>query len=342
MRIICFIGKLVVAIGLCIVLAAALVAFWPMKPPALEPDIQPVESFQDALRLIDDLQAQMPAHVRPECRGLVMHHGGPTKRVYVLMHGLTNCPAQFKAFGRMLFEGGANVVIPRLPYHGFSEGLDNKQVFVTAENMIAVAQAAVNLAHGLGDEVCVVGLSVNGTIAAWIAQNRSDLHTVMVISPFLAPPGLPAWGIAPLTRFIGRLPNKLVWWDPKLQDTLEGPEHSYRRFATHSLAWVMAIGLNTFRSSLTSPPQAARIIMVNSESDVAISLPRAEALAQNWQNTAPEKITNFVFPKDLDVPHDSIDPTQPGARTEIVYPVLLELLEESACAPRDSNPEPKD
>jgi pimeloyl-ACP methyl ester carboxylesterase len=306
---------------------------WPMKQMVLEAEIQPAGNFQEALRLIEDLQAQIPAEVRPECRGMVLHHGRSTKRVYVLMHGLTNCPAQFKSFGRLLFEGGANVVIPRLPYHGLSEGLDMKQVFITAENMIDVAQLAVNLAHGLGEEVCVVGLSVNGTVAAWLAQNRPDLHAVMVIAPFLAPSGLPDWAIAPLTRFIGLMPNKLVWWDSTLRDTLEGPEHAYRRFASHSLAWVMAIGLNAFCSSMTSAPGAGHIIMVNSASDFAISLPRAEALAQNWKSTAPDKVTNFIFSADLEVPHDSIDPAQPNARTDIVYPELLRLLDAAGAPP---------
>jgi hypothetical protein len=150
----------------------------------------------------------------------------------------------------------------------------------------------------------------------------------MVIAPFLAPPALPDWAIAPLTRFIGRLPNRLLWWDPRLRDALEGPDHAYRRFATHSLAWVMAIGLNTFRSSETDAPAAGRVIMVNSASDSAINISRAESLAQNWEKTAPDRVTEFIFPRELGVPHDSIDPTQPDARVEIVYPELLRLLGE--------------
>lgn len=313
----------------------AALALIPMKPDPLKPEIAPVKDFAAALEFIEKLQSESPSNVRPACRGTVMHHGKPTRRVYVLMHGLTNCPAQFASFGRLLHEGGANVVIPRLPYHGLEEGFDDRQIFVTAQNMIAVAQMAVNLAHGLGDEVCVVGLSVNGTIAAWLAQNRDDLHTVMVIAPFLAPPGVPPWGIAPLTRFIGRLPNRLVWWDRNLREALEGPEHAYRRFASHSLAWVMSIGLQTYGQSLDTPPQAGRIIMVNSAADTAISLPRAEQLAENWKKAAPGKVTSFLFPRELEVPHDSIDPTQPNARIDVVYPELIRLLEANGTQKQD-------
>jgi alpha-beta hydrolase superfamily lysophospholipase len=326
---------------LLLLVLLGLMAFAPMSPPALLPDIRPTAHFHDAMEEIDKLRREIPPQVREECRGMVIDHGRKTERVYVLMHGLTNCPAQFQKFGELLHGQGANVVIPRLPYHGLEDGLDDKQIFITAENMIAVGQHAVNLAHGLGEEVCVVGLSVNGTVAAWLAQNRPDIHTSMVIAPFLAPPGLPAWAIAPLTRIIGRLPNSLVWWDPRLRETLEGPNHAYRRFATHSLAWVMAIGLTTFRESAQAPPAAGRVIMVNSASDRAISLPRAESLAANWAARAPEKLTEFVFPLEQRVPHDAIDPSQPDAAVDVVYPELLRLLA-STCAPRDSNPEPKD
>lgn len=309
-----------------LILVVAGMALWPMPKQTLAIDIAPINDFSSALARIAELEAQVPANVRTECRGVVLHHGQPTRRVYVLMHGLTNCPAQFVPFGRLLFESGANVVIPRLPYHGLEEGQDDKQVFVTAHNMVAVAQLAVNLAHGLGEEVFVVGLSVNGTVAAWLAQNRPDLHTVMVIAPFLAPPGIPSWAVAPLTRFIGRLPNKMIWWDPRLRDALEGPEHAYRRFALHSLAWVMGIGLQTLQESAHKPPLAGHIIMVNSEADFAISLPQAAALVQNWEKTAPDKVTNFTFPREWQIPHDAIDPTQPNARVEVAYPEFLRLL----------------
>jgi hypothetical protein len=32
------------------------------------------------------------------------------------------------------------------------------------------------------------------------------------------------------------------------------------------------------------------------------------------------------FPLADGVPHDSVDPQQPGARTDLVYPVLLEQI----------------
>ena len=320
---------LLAASGLLLILLAGLLlmAFLPGAMPPLKSPVEPVKNFPLALEKIEELKKQAPPEVREECRGRVMHHGHPTKRVYVLMHGLTNCPAQFFQLGQMLFEQGANVVIPRLPYHGLSGDYDRKQIYITAENMLAIATLAVNLAHGLGEEVCVIGLSANGTIAAWLAQNRPDLHAVMVLAPFLAPPGIPDAAIAPLTRVLIRLPNMLLWWDPRVREALEGPEHAYRRFATHSLGWLMAIGLETFEQSIARPPAAGRVIMVNSAADFAISLPRAEALAANWEKLAPEKVTEVMFPADLRIPHDMIDPTQREARTDVVYPELIRLLE---------------
>jgi hypothetical protein len=34
-----------------------------------------------------------------------------------------------------------------------------------------------------------------------------------------------------------------------------------------------------------------------------------------------------VLPRSDRLPHDLVDPRMPGARTELVYPVLLEMIE---------------
>ena len=51
--------------------------------------------------------------------------------------------------------------------------------------------AAVDIAAGLGDEVRVLGLSMDGVVAAWTAQERSDVDRVVAISPALTIPFVP-------------------------------------------------------------------------------------------------------------------------------------------------------
>lgn len=54
-----------------------------------------------------------------------------------------------------------------------------------------------------------------------------------------------------------------------------------------------------------------------------------EALAKQWEEkTAP--VTRYVFPKELNLPHELIDPTEEGANTAISHPKIIELAERSA------------
>src|SRR5262249_19229734 len=56
--------------------------------------------------------------VRGECCSTLLTHGARMPRVYVLLHGLSNCPRQFVKFAPLLFARGANVLAPRMPFHG--------------------------------------------------------------------------------------------------------------------------------------------------------------------------------------------------------------------------------
>ena len=90
----------------------------------------------------------------------------------------------------------------------------------TAQAMLDSAGEAVTLARGLGRRVTVAGLSINGTTAAWIAQNRADVDRVVLLAPFIAPFGLPQWAISPLSNLLVRLPNAFFWWDSTKKDNV--------------------------------------------------------------------------------------------------------------------------
>ncbi len=312
---------------LVVMLLAGWMLFWPFSVPPLSSTPNPVTDPLKARSQVATLLAEIPPTVRADCFALAFDHGHKTARVYVLLHGLTNCPAQFRALADILHADGANVLIPRLPYHGLKEGHDHYQKAMTAESMLEVAAIAVDLAHGYGEKITVIGLSVSGTTAAWLAQHRADVDTAMIIAPFFAPPKTRANWVVPLTRFIARLPNVLVWWDRGVRDALERPEHSYARFATHPLAHVMRMGIDLFHTAEGgTPPKARRIIMVTSEADAAISLPRVAELVALWNKSAPGLVENRIFEAELGVPHDAIDPKQKDAKIDIVYPQLLEWL----------------
>ncbi len=267
---------------------------------------------------VTELLAHPADGVRQECRSQVLDHGRPTREVYVLLHGLTNCPAQFDALARQLHADDANVLLLRLPHHGLADRMTTASAQITAQDMLDSANLAIDLARGYGQRVIVIGLSVSGVTAAWVAQMRPDVDLVVSIAPFFAPGGLPDWAIAPVSNLLLRTPNAFVWWDPRARENLPGSPFSYPRFPTHAIGQVMRLGLDVFHRAARTPPKAGRILLVTSPTDPAISLPRVAELAKFWGLRAQTR----EFPAAWNVPHDCIDPRQPGEQTARVYPQL--------------------
>jgi pimeloyl-ACP methyl ester carboxylesterase len=273
------------------------------------------------------LAAYSPPTVRHKCTIQLLEHGQPTERVFVLLHGLSNCPAQFSEFGRQLFERGHNVLIPRVPYHGEEDRLTTEWGELTAGEMLEAANQAVDLARSLGREVAVAGLSISGATVAWMAQNRDDVHKAVLLAPFLAPAGVPNWAVAPLERVLIRLPNMFFWWDAKLRENLKGPSYAYPRFPTRVVGETMLLAGSVLQESRILPARCPSILTVTSASDTAASQLVTDQLIANWQSLRQNGVDSFEFPEDQQVPHDLIDPNQPNQRIDLVYPKIIELLE---------------
>jgi pimeloyl-ACP methyl ester carboxylesterase len=283
--------------------------------------------YDEAVREIQTLITGSPANVRPECAVQLLEQGHRTEQVFVLMHGLSNCPAQFAELGRLLFERGHNVVIPRIPYHGEQDRLATDWARLKAEDMLDAGNQSVDLARSLGDKVTAAGLSINGATVAWMAQNRSDLARAVLLSPFLAPAGLPDWTLTPVERLLLRLPNMFFWWNPKLKENLPGPPYAYPRFPTRVIGETMLLGGQVLRESRSQSPRSASILVVTSASDTAANSRVTSELVANWRRLCHGGIETFEFPAGDKVPHDFIDPNQPNQKTALVYPKIIELLE---------------
>jgi Alpha/beta hydrolase family len=283
--------------------------------------------YDEAVREIRKLIAASPDNIRPECAVQLLEHGHPTERVFVLMHGLSNCPAQFTKLGQLLFERGHNVVIPRIPYHGEKNRLATDWARLTAGDMVDAGNQAVDLARSLGGKVTAAGLSISGATVAWMAQNRSDLDRAVLLAPFLAPAGLPDWAAAPVERLLLRLPNVFLWWDSNLKENIEGPPYAYPRFPTRVIGETMLLAREVLRESRSHAHQCASILVVTSASDHAASNQLTSRLVANWRRFGKGAIETFEFPASDNVPHDFIDPNQPDQKTALVYPKIIELLE---------------
>ncbi len=256
-----------------------------------------------------------------------MARGERTRHAIVFFHGNTNSPRQFEVLGNTFYQMGYNVLIPRVPHHGLKDRMTNDLSRLTAFELIKLCDDCVDIARGLGDHVTVVGFSMGANIAGWAAQNRSDVDKAVIIAPFWGWKGLPTYCFKPFINFLFVLPNKFVWWDKKAKTALTGPTSSYYGFSTRGVAQIMYLGWLTMKEARRAAPKARAIVVITSAFDNSVDEKNLDRVVDQWRRHGGVKITRFKFDKAIGVFHDMIDPQQPYQKTSVVYPRLIELIE---------------
>ncbi len=170
------------------------------------------EGATDAVRRLADRKGQA---VNPLCHTRLLGQGKKTAQAVVIFHGISNCPHQFAAIAEALHAEGLNVLLARLPRQGMADRLSDEPALATAEEAVLLAQEMVDIAHGLGDEVIVAGMSGGGVLAAWLAQNREDIARVVLIAPMFGVQAFPAALMRPISTAVRMLPNWWGWFDPE-------------------------------------------------------------------------------------------------------------------------------
>jgi carboxylesterase len=316
-------------IGLAlIIIVLILLASIPVRVKAF-PVTDPARSYQESLERIAHIQSQEADNpdINPTCYTRLQTHGGEKGRAIVFLHGFTSCPEQFAQLGDAFFQQGYNVYIPRLPGHGYYERTGEALKNRTPEEMLAFASESADIGRGLGEHLTVAGLSGGGALTVWLAQERADIDLAAPIAPFLGIGFIPSPLNQPLANLANRLPDFFQWWDPvhKANNPLTAP-YGYTRYPVHALDDFLIVGYSTKRSAEGSPPAAGEIIMITNASDQSVNNAINQSMVSIWQDGGGGKIRNYVFPKELNLPHDLIAPTRNGSRVDVVYPKLLELL----------------
>lgn len=304
-----------------------LVVYFVFRIPGFSSIPHPARDYQEALEkfaAIEKSESILP--LSPQGKSRIFSHGKKTERVFVLLHGLTNCPEQFVPLARILFDSGANVVIPRARYAGYADRLNDQQGLQSGQDLLDQAAAGLDIAAGLGDRVSLVGLSGSAVAAAWMAENRDGIDSVLLLSPFFGLHGHPAWMIDSLAAILSKLPNSYKWWDDELKDKKPGPAYAYPRYGTRSLADTIQLSRNVREKINTHPLKAGQMEILTTGTDKGANNALTATLAADWACKNPGKITTFEFPASDGIPHDMIDPNQPGAQTGISYPRILKAL----------------
>jgi pimeloyl-ACP methyl ester carboxylesterase len=257
-------------------------------------------------------------------RSILLSHEARTPKAFLLLHGLTATPLQFASFGQLLFERGANVFIPRLPRHGLADRLTTSLAGLTAEELDAFAYEAVSAARRLGERLIVVGFSVGGLLAAWIAQ-RVEVERVVPIAPFLGVLGVPRRVAPSLARLVLSMPNRFVWWHPVLRERL-APGHGYPRYSTHALAQSYHLVQRLLCAAAHEAPRAGEIEIVLNASETAVNNRSARRLARLWSEhrAAPVEVRSLW---GLPPSHDIIEPLASPRLAPRVYPQLIEVVD---------------
>ncbi len=286
------------------------------------PQVKPARSYDEALERVRAFQAYDDDRILPQARTVLLDHGARTPLVAVLLHGFTNHPGQYRNFAPTVFDRGVNIFIPRMPEQGDRDRMTRRLSKLTAENLLARASDAVDIACGLGDRVCVAGISSSGLLCAYFGQHRSDIARAIPISPVFAILNLPYWLSTVVAHTMLVLPNMFLWWDPRAREQ-QRPATAYPQFPTHALAQTVRIGEDVYAACKRESFAAKSIVVMTNKNDPAVNNDVTGRVVHCWKARRPAGIETFEF-TDLPRNHDIIDPDNPKARIDIVYPRLLE------------------
>jgi esterase/lipase len=300
----------------------------PLDTDPLPSRAQPRPSYEQALAAFDSLHADEAPLVMPDGASLLFVHGHRTPRAIVLLHGLTNSPRQFRELGEQFHDRGYNVLVPRLPLHALRPGDIEALRSLTADKLRAYGDRAADIADGLGDTVLVIGLSTGGNVAAWMAHHRPDVARIVIVAPALKLARVPRVLSGPTMNLADRLPNITIRQKP---DTAR--RHAYFGISTRALGETFRFGATVLREAEERAPVVSDLTLVTNDNDRTVDEYTAVALADAWTRRDGVHVTRYRFEKELALPHDVIDVSQRCGAPELVYPILVALVEKREPAP---------
>ena len=118
--------------------------------------------------------------VKPGCEAFAFDGG---KVGALMVHGFTGSPFSMRPWGEFLAENGITVLGPRLPGHGTRWQEMN---LTRWQDWYGEVERGFDRLRGTCDQVFVMGLSMGGTLALRLAEERGDdLAGVVTVNPSL-------------------------------------------------------------------------------------------------------------------------------------------------------------
>lgn len=320
----------ITGIAFSVVLSAACT----LPPPRTAPwPALPALSYDSAVVRVAQRQAADDSVVASGGRTILLTHGSRRPRVFVLLHGFTDSPEQFKSLGSRLFAAGDNVYIPRLPHHAERVAPVRTLGRVRAVELASFGDSVVDVARGLGDTVIIAGLSAGGAIAGHLAQTRPEVQRAVLIAPAIGAGLVSEDNNRVLIELAARLPEVTRTNKP------DSTRPDYRQgITTRGLAEVLRLGQTVREKAVDDAPSAPEIIFLLNELDHTVSEEASLALAQSWIDHGA-RVSVYRFPKALNLPHNVMEIPQRGGNPDIVLPVV-EALVTNTSPPANAEPRP--
>jgi esterase/lipase len=264
--------------------------------------------WQVSLDSVATLMSKDGDEIAVPCKSQFLSHGARTATVHVLLHGYTNAPAQFREIAHAHFDQGANVLVPRIPYHGYLDPDAHQLGNMTPAVLEAFCDEVAEEAAGLGERLIVTGLSLGGLLAGYLGKMRDEVAEARLVAPFIQPKAVPGWVDGPFDAATRALPDLYSWWNPKLHEKEVAGTWATPKFS------LKAIGAQiTFRRQLEhiSPARTTkldRVLLVVNDNDIAVRNDRAyDFVAQQLEPLALE-VESIELKKSLGFTHDVFEP----------------------------------
>lgn len=286
----------------------------------------PCVDYTTALQRFSAMAARDDARVNPLCSSRLLDQGTRTGEAVVLLHGYTNCPAQWTPIAHRFFARGANVLVPRYPHHGYADRMNRELSHLKPSELVAAAAESIDIASGLGERVTVIGFSAGGVLAAWAAANRDEVRSAMLVAPIFSPWGLPHVANHALMRLLRYWPDRYTWWDPRLRER-HMPDYGYPRMSLHGLAALLELSADVVADEPSRTSDLDRLVLVLNQGDLAVNADAARRAVEEVLAPLASTFREYEFPLSERLSHDVISAEGSNhGRTERVADKLVELL----------------
>lgn len=253
----------------------------------------------------------------PTCRSQILLQPERPTKVFLFVHGFTATPSQFLPIGRVLFEAGYNVLIPRMPGHGLAGDWNSETPPPLPETLQPYQHCCeewLQWAQDLGDEVIVGGLSSGGTLAAWLALTYPNVVSRALL--FAA-----YWsGSNVLVDLAVRILDIYFEW----RVAPDAVNLGYEGFSMPALRIFLDLGQEILDQAEHGP--SAPMLILSSDRDLATSPRDHQALFQRVRAYQPLSWYH-CFDESFEIPHNMMTQIEGNAYADMVFAIAKAYVE---------------